>query len=243
MEFNPDPTKQATELLFSCKKNKIDHPPLIFNNQIVKKVEYQKHLGLILDSNLSFVDHINAKIALAKKNVGIIRHLSNHLPMQVLSQMYKVFIRSHLDYCDFIYHIPPIIRNSPLEISLNFLMESIEKVQYMSALAVTGAWRGSNRSKLYEEIGWETLSDRRMYRRLLQLYKITNSMTPEYLRNKLPPKKDLICTVIMRLFSSVNFDVIHQDTLIAFFLTLFLHGTEYLETLISCRLLANLNRT
>jgi len=243
MEFNPDPTKQATELLFSCKKNKTVHPPLIFNNQIVKKVEYQKHLGLILDSNLSFVDHINAKIALAKKNVGIIRHLSNHLPMQVLSQMYKVFIRSHLDYCDFIYHIPPIIRNSPLEISLNFLMESIEKVQYISALAVTGAWRGSNRSKLYEEIGWETLSDRRMYRRLLQLYKITNSMTPEYLSNNLPPKKDLICTVITRLFSSVNFDVIHQDTLIAFFLTQFLHGTEYLGTLISCRRLANLNRT
>ena len=103
--------------------------------------------------------------------------------------MYKVFVRSHLDYCDFIYHIPPIIRNSPLEISLNYLMESIEKVQYAGALAVTGAWQGSNRSKLYEELGWETLSDRRMFRRALQLYKITNYMTPTYLNNKLPPKK------------------------------------------------------
>merc|ERR1711954_8202 len=101
--------------------------------------------------------------------------------------MYKVFVRSHFDYCDFIYHIPPFIRNSPLEISLNYLMESIEKVQYMGALAATGAWQGSNRAKLYEEIGWETLSDRRMYRRLLQLYKITNNMTPDYLSNKLPP--------------------------------------------------------
>ena len=189
MEFNPDPSKQATDLLFSCKKNKIVHPPLIFNNQVVKRVEYHKHLGLILDSGLSFVNHINAKIALAKKNIGIIRHLSKHLPLQVLSQMYKVFVRSHFDYCDFIYHVPPLIRNSPLEISLNHLMESIEKVQYMGALAVTGAWQGSNRSKLYEEIGWETLSDRRMYRRLLQLYKITNNMTPDYLSNKLPPKK------------------------------------------------------
>ena len=195
MEFNPDPSKQATELLFSCKKNRIAHPPLIFNNQVVKKVEYHKHLGLILDSSLSFVNHINAKIALAKKNIGIIRHLSKHLPLQVLSQMYKVFVRSHFDYCDFIYHIPPFIRNSPLEISLNYLMESIEKVQYMGALAVTGAWQGSNRAKLYEEIGRETLSDRRMYRLLLQLYKITNNMTPGYLSNKLPPKKDLFCIV------------------------------------------------
>ena len=226
MEFNPDPTKQATELLFSCKKNKNNHPPLIFNRQVVKNVEYHKHLGLILDTKLSFVNHINAKITTAKKYIGIIRYLSNHLPLKVLSQMYKVFVRSHLDYCDFIYHIPPIIRNSPLEISLNFLMESIEKVQYMGALAVTGAWQGTNRSKLYEELGWETLSDRRMYRRVLQLYKISNMMTPDYLSNKLPPKKGLFYSVYMSLFCSVKFGVIQQDMLIAFFLMLFLHGTS-----------------
>ena len=31
MEFNPDPTKQATEVLFSCKKSSPNHPRLIFN--------------------------------------------------------------------------------------------------------------------------------------------------------------------------------------------------------------------
>ena len=30
MEFKPDPTKQATEVLFSCKKSSPYHPPLIF---------------------------------------------------------------------------------------------------------------------------------------------------------------------------------------------------------------------
>ena len=28
MEFNPDPTKQVTEVLFSCKKNHPNHPQL-----------------------------------------------------------------------------------------------------------------------------------------------------------------------------------------------------------------------
>ena len=37
MEFNPDPTKQATEALFSCKKASPIHPQLIFNGTIVKK--------------------------------------------------------------------------------------------------------------------------------------------------------------------------------------------------------------
>ena len=31
LEFNPDPTKQATEVLFSYKKSITNHPQLIFN--------------------------------------------------------------------------------------------------------------------------------------------------------------------------------------------------------------------
>ena len=33
-------------------------------------------------------------------------------------------------------------------------MEKVERIQYQSALAISGAWRGSSRSKLYEELGW-----------------------------------------------------------------------------------------
>ena len=44
---------------------------------------------------------------------------------------------------------------------------------------------GYNRSKLYEELGWETLSDRRWCRRILQIHKIEKYKTPSYLRDKL----------------------------------------------------------
>ena len=50
-------------------------------------------------------------------------------------------------------------------------------------------WQSSNRSRIYEEVGWESLSDRRMYRRILQIYKIINNMTPSYLTDKLPPNR------------------------------------------------------
>ena len=70
-------------------------------------------------------------------------------------------------------------------------MEVVEKVQYQAALAVTGAWQGSNHSQLYEELGLESLSDRRMCRRVLQIYKITNNMTPSYLKDKLPSNRRL----------------------------------------------------
>ena len=56
-------------------------------------------------------------------------------------------------------------------------MEDVERIQYQAALAVTGSWKGSSRTKLYEELGWESLSDRRLSRRVLQLHKIVNNCT------------------------------------------------------------------
>ena len=59
LQFNPDPTKQATELLFSQKRHSPIHPPIFFDGNEVIKVNEQKHLGLILDTKLSFESHIN----------------------------------------------------------------------------------------------------------------------------------------------------------------------------------------
>ena len=85
--------------------------------------------------------------------------------------MFKALVRSHLDYCDVFYHIPSHTNQPPLGVTLNSLMEKVERIQYQAALAISGAWRGSSRSKLYEELGWETLYDRRMCRRILQIHK------------------------------------------------------------------------
>ena len=98
--------------------------------------------------------------------------------------MYKALVRPHLDYCDIIYHIPSTINLSQLGISLHGLMEKGEQIQYQVALAVTGTWQGSSRVKLYEEIGWETLSDRRISKRVLQIHKIVDGKTPNCLRKK-----------------------------------------------------------
>ena len=65
-------------------------------------------------------------------------------------------------------------------------MEKLESVQYSAALAVTGAWRGTSREKLYAELGWESLSSRRWSRRLTLFYKMLNRLTPEYAIDPIP---------------------------------------------------------
>ena len=195
LEFNPDPSKQANELLFSVKKKPPIHPPLFLNGNVVTRVDEHKHLGIILDSTLSFKSHVNEKIIKTKKTIGIIRHLSKFLPIKTLLLLYKSLVRPHFDYCDVIFHIPPLnngffdgglVPDNENNL-LNILMAKIERVQYQAALAITGTWQGTNKIKLYQELGLESLSDRRSSNRVIQFCKIANNLTPAYLREKLPP--------------------------------------------------------
>ena len=72
-------------------------------------------------------------------------------------------------------------------------MEMVEKIQYQAALAITGAWQGTSRNKVYDELGWESLSDRSWWRRL-HFYKICDEMTAKYLSDIVPPpEKTSLC--------------------------------------------------
>ena len=91
-----------------------------------------------------------------------------------------------MDCCDIIYHLPRSTSAFDCPINLNFMMQSLESTQYQSALAVSGAWKGSSITKQYEELWWEFLSDRRWLRRRCQFYKIQNELTPSYLKEPIP---------------------------------------------------------
>ena len=89
MNFNPDPTKQAQEVIFIRKTKKLPHPPLVFNNTNVTQSIYQKHLGIILDSKLTFENHINMVATKINKNIGLLSKLQNLLPRTALIKIYK----------------------------------------------------------------------------------------------------------------------------------------------------------
>ena len=93
---------------------------------------------------------------------------------------YKMYVRPQLDYGDVIFHN-----------SRTYLMDLIEQVQYKAALIVSGCWQGTSWVKLYNELGWESLSDIRWLRRLTYFYKIGNRQTPEYLYKHIPPHHDV----------------------------------------------------
>ena len=163
-------------LFFPTKRKPDKHPSLYFNGVSVACSSIQKHLGLVLDEKLTFDHHLNEKISKAIKGISLIKKLHKYLPRKSLLCIYKSFVRSHLDYADIIYDQP----------QNNAFSNKIQSVQYNAALAITGAIRGSSRERLYEELGLESLGERRWYHKLVYFFNIALGNSP---RTLLPLKQ------------------------------------------------------
>ena len=151
MVFNPNITKQVIEVIFSVK-NAV-HPDLTKNG--VPVARHTMHLGLYLDSALNFSKHVKEAVLVALKGISLLKYLSKYVDRNVLNLYYKLYLRLHLDYGDVIYHNQRA-----------YLMQLIEQVQYKAALIVSGCWQGTSCERLYDELGWESPSDRRWARRM-----------------------------------------------------------------------------
>ena len=181
MEFNPDKTQ---EIVFTQKQKQPYHPPLLLGNCKIAVKNEHKHLGLILDSKLNFQQHIKEASSRARRGIGLIKFLRRYVSRDTLNMIYKLYVRPHLDYGDIIFHhFDPTMKS-------DFTLK-LESIQYSAALAVTGCWRGSNRQRLYDELGWETLYHRRWYRRLCHFFKLLKTRQPEYLFSVLPPERQM----------------------------------------------------
>ena len=182
MSFNPDPKKQAQELIFSRKSKATSHPPVVFNNDNVVQAASHKHLGIILDTRLSFEKHLETALCKINKAIGLIRKLQNLLPRSALITLYKAFVRPHFDYGDILYDQA---RNE----SFHLKLESIQCI----ACAIR-AIHGSSREKLYHELGFESLQQRRWYKKLCCFYKIFKNESPRYLFNIIPTRNPFYIT-------------------------------------------------
>ena len=97
MSFNPDPRKQAQEVIFRRKLKNVSHSPLVFNNANISSWKSQKRLGVLLDSKLTFEELYKTIFNNTNRTIGLLRKLQSLLPRAGLITIYKAFVRPHLD--------------------------------------------------------------------------------------------------------------------------------------------------
>ena len=98
------------------------------------------------------------------------RYLKHKIDRQSLERLYIAFIRPILEYGNIIWD------NCTQEES-----DLIESVQQAAARIVTGLRKGTPRWKLYKELGWDSLQNRRQKNKLLFLHKTISGDIPNYI--------------------------------------------------------------
>ena len=72
MSFNPDPSKLAEGVILSRKIKTVPHPTVTFNKNPLSLCPAQKHLGLVLDSKLTFNEHISRILSKVNNSIGLL---------------------------------------------------------------------------------------------------------------------------------------------------------------------------
>ena len=73
---------------------------MISNNQEIEleKVKNEKDLVVIIDQNLTFRDHINSKVNIANRNLGIIFRTFTYIDEEMFLNLFKSIVRPHIEY-------------------------------------------------------------------------------------------------------------------------------------------------
>ena len=145
VRFNAGKSK---DIIFSNKFLN-NSPPLIFNNNIIERVNTHRHLGVYLSNTLDWAVQINDVCLKATKKLSVLRNV-RFLKRNTLDMLYKITVRSVIDYA-----LPVYANNLKLT-----ELARLDRLQYKAGKLVCGAFHYTSREKLNSELGWENFRTR-----------------------------------------------------------------------------------
>lgn len=86
-------------IVFSKSKIPDDIPSVFINGSHIKRVNYIKFLGVIIDEKLSWSYHINHIKGKISKSIGMLSCARRNLDRETLLKLYFAFIHPYLNYC------------------------------------------------------------------------------------------------------------------------------------------------
>jgi hypothetical protein len=168
--------KEKTEYMIIGSRLKLNNlsrnPNIVIGNHSVERVQDKKVLGVKIDKELKWKDHIDAQCKKISKNVALLRRAKNFTTEQTLLTMYNALILPHLTYCSNVWHD-----------GNNTNMNKLVKLQKRAARVITGSNYEIRSSDIFKKLNWEPLETTLKKRELVMTFKAIRSFAPEYLSN------------------------------------------------------------
>ena len=100
-------------MALGCGRKSMDS--IMIDNHEVRSTECLKLLGVCIDNNLRFDEHISSISKKSAQRVGVLMRLRNLIPTQTKLQLYKAAVLPYLTYCHLIWHFCLASDSRPLK--------------------------------------------------------------------------------------------------------------------------------
>ncbi len=143
-------------------------PPFFYqlSNSVLAEVPSSSYLGVTLQNNMKFDEHIDGVVAKANQMLGFCKRNLKHAPSELKELSYYSLVRSLMEYSSAIWD-PHLVKHK----------NSLEAVQRRAARWVKNDYkRDSSVTAMLEDLEWMTLEERRRFARLVMLYKLVHGV-------------------------------------------------------------------
>jgi hypothetical protein len=171
-----NPTK--SEVMYIGTPQRLKHlnsnSVLKYGNDVLSVTNNIRYLGLILDSNLTWCQHISSIIRSVAPKIALMRRLSSVVPQSLSSKIFTTYLRPCLEYGITVW-------GGCSEEGMN----KVQKFQNLAARIVKKNYDYINHRGLdiVESLGWHTIRQRRDYHLSFLMYKCVHGQAPDYLRD------------------------------------------------------------
>ena len=158
---------------FSPPCTKLSFPLQIkIDCKLITEVKHIKFLGVLIDSKLSWKDHLNHICSKVAKGLGIIFRAKPFLPKHSLQCLYYSFIYPHISYCIHVWG------------SANqYLLQPLFKLQKRAVRCIDFAVYMAPSSPIFSKLKILQLSNIYKYEIILFMYKYKNNELPPIFSN------------------------------------------------------------
>ncbi len=84
-------------------RNLSREPSLFIGNVKLERVKHKKILGITVDENLSWHEHISNTVKKVKSGHSVLRQIRDFVPVDALKKVYYAIKQPHFDYCSSVW--------------------------------------------------------------------------------------------------------------------------------------------
>ena len=141
---------EKTEYMIIGSRQKLNHistnPHIIIGDQAITRVKEKKVLGVIMDEQLKWKEHLDAQSKTISINIALLRKAKEFVNQETLVKMYNTLVLQHFIYCSNVW-----LDGTTTNIN------KLYKLQNRAPRVITGGSYEIRSSEIFENLYWKPI--------------------------------------------------------------------------------------